>query len=457
MIFSVKRFSLFGPCIKMPVHDDRNRKTGAQRRNSGPGPAYLRALAMIDERAQDWTSLLQELIQIPSCFESEHEIVRRVSEYVTVIGLVPTLVPMDPVALRRLADAAEPISDVGDRNNVVVRLPGRGGGRSLILNCHLDVQPEGDPAEWTHPPLSGHIDQATRTIFGRGAMDDKAGVTICLGLMRVIVENCLRFNGDLLFQFVLEDEITGNGSLMCLETGHTADAAIILDGTRPDRAIEQHAGNMEFCVEMKGRPASVSVSHMGANAPEMLSRNLLYLRDAFHRLNATREPPWTEFPSPYQFVIHALHADAPRFCVPVAANARCFVTFPPPASIAGVRDFLEHESRRHAQASDYPHLPVFTWQGFAAEPAFCVSEELRALVQKAAERHGIPEVRVGPSTGTSDMRHFSKRGIPCLLYGPGRGFNPHRIDEHFLLDDLPRMMRIYLDMIDEWCNDAPRV
>ena len=50
------------------------------------------------------------------------------------------------------------------------------------------------------------------------------------------------------------------------------------------------------------------------------------------------------------------------------------------------------------------------------------------------------------------MRHFSKREIPCLLYGPGRGFNPHRVDEHFLLDDLPLMMRIYLDIINEWCN-----
>jgi acetylornithine deacetylase/succinyl-diaminopimelate desuccinylase-like protein len=54
------------------------------------------------------------------------------------------------------------------------------------------------------------------------------------------------------------------------------------------------------------------------------------------------------------------------------------------------------------------------------------------------------------------MRHFGKRGIPCLLYGPGRGFNPHRADEHFLLDDLPRMMKVYLDMIDAWCNEAPQ-
>src|SRR5215475_13540864 len=45
--------------------------------------AILDARAMIDARRQDWTDLLQELIRIPSCFETEHAIVHRVCEYVT--------------------------------------------------------------------------------------------------------------------------------------------------------------------------------------------------------------------------------------------------------------------------------------------------------------------------------------------------------------------------------------
>jgi acetylornithine deacetylase len=435
--------------------DDRNAGFNPRTYDPGAIDAAIRgAHAMIDERKQDWTALLQELIRIPSCFEGEHAIVHRVCEHVTAIGLVPILVPMDAPAMRCLADAVEPISAVAGRNNIVVRLPGRGGGSSLILNCHLDIQPEGDAAEWTHPPFSGHVDAKTNAIFGRGAIDDKAGVAICLALMRMIVARGLQFDGDLMFQFVLEDEITGNGSLACLDTGHVGDAAIILDGTRPDRAIDRHAGNMEFNVRLKGRPASVSVSHLGANAAEMLSRMLLHLREAFHRLNDTREPPWTEFPSPYQFVIHGMHADAPRFSVPVEASARCFVTFAPPATIARMRAYLEEEGRRHAEASGYPHPPTFDWDGFATEPVSCARDELRALVRDAAKRNGIPEVRVGPSTGTSDMRHFAMRGIPCVLYGPGRGFNPHRPDEHFLLDDLPLMMKVYLDMIVAWCSQS---
>jgi acetylornithine deacetylase len=435
--------------------DDHGATLDAHTRDPGLiDAAILGAQGMIDERKQDWTGLLQELIRIPSCFEAEHAIVRCVCEHVAGIGLAPILVPMDPAALRHLADAVEPISAVADRNNIVVRLPGRGGGRSLVLNCHLDIQPEGEATEWTYPPFSGHVDAQTNTIFGRGAMDDKAGVAICLGLMRVIVEQQLRFDGDLIFQFVLEDEITGNGSLLCLEAGHVAEAAIILDGTRPDRAIDQHAGNMEFRLELKGRPASASVSHVGINAVELLSQTVEHLRGSFHRLNDTRQPPWTEFPSPFQFVVHGMHADAPRFSVPVEAMARCFVTFPPPATVDGIRSWLETEGRDNAQAKKHPHDPAFTWDGFAAEPVSCATDELRTLLSRAARRNGIPEVRIGPSTGTSDMRHFAKRNIPCLLYGPGRGFNPHRADEHFFLDDLPFMIKLYLDMVVDWCRIA---
>lgn len=414
--------------------------------------AVSAAKAAIDAGKDTWSALLQELIRIPSCFEAEHAIVARVCEHVAAIGLRPVLVAMDSAALRRHPQAMKPISDVPGRNNVVVRLPGRGGGRSLILNCHLDTQPAGEEDEWTYPPFAGHVDRDSNAIFGRGAMDDKAGVAICLGLLRMIVQQRVELAGDLVFQFVLEDEVTGNGSLACLEAGHLAEAAVILDGTRPDRAIDRHAGNMEFHVALQGRPASVSVSHLGANAAEMLPAMLLHLRDAFRRLNAEREPPWTDFASPYQFVIHGISADAPRFSLPATASARCFVTFPPPATTASMRTFLEAEARRYAAENGYPLPPVFDWDGFAADPVCCATAELCAVLAESARRNGISDIRIAPSTGTSDLRHFASRGIPCLLYGPGRGFNPHRADEHFLIDDLPFMMKVYLDMIVAWCN-----
>ena len=368
--------------------------------------------------------------------------VRRVCNYVSGLGLAPELVPMDAAALRRHPACVEPVSVVSGRNNVVIRLPGRGKGRSLIFNCHLDIQPEGDAANGPirrSPAISTPRPIRSSAVARWTTRPASPSASVSCG---VIVERVLQFDGDLVFQFVLEDEITGNGSLACLEAGHVADAAVIVDGTRPDRANDQHAGNMEFHVSLKGRPASVSVSHLGVNAAELLLRSLLHLREAFYRLNSTRAAPWTQFPSPYQFVVHGMQADAPRFSVPVDASARCFVTFAPPTTIADVRTFLEAESSRHAKSADYPHAPVFAWNGFAAEPVACAHSRRRAATRScsdAAKRNGIPDVLIGPSTGTSDLRHFISRGIPCLLYGPGprlqspprgRAFSARRSSPH---------------------------
>lgn len=77
--------------------------------------------------------------------------------------------------------------------------------------------------------------------------------------------------------------------------------------------------------------------------------------------------------------------------------------------------------------------------------------EIIKCLQSVAAKNGLEPIMLSPSTGLSDMRHFVKRGIPCVLYGPGRGYNPHRADEYFHVDDLPTMVQVFLSLIDEWC------
>jgi hypothetical protein len=72
--------------------------------------ALLKAKAMVEQRGEDWPRLLQQLIQIPSRFEAEHEIVDSVSGYVKALGITPILVPMAAAVLLQHADATEPFS-----------------------------------------------------------------------------------------------------------------------------------------------------------------------------------------------------------------------------------------------------------------------------------------------------------------------------------------------------------
>jgi acetylornithine deacetylase len=400
-------------------------------------------------RRDSWVRQFQELLRRPSVFEDEFEVVDFVHSCLCSLGIDTISVPFSSAVLARLPAAQRPFSAIEGRRNLVARLPSRGrGGRSLVLNCHLDTVPAGEEREWTYPPFEGHVENGL--IYGRGAYDDKAGAAICLAVLEALSTCGGERRGNVIVHFVLEDECTGNGSLLCLEAGHGGDAAIIVDGTRLDKGINQHAGNCQLVITVKGRPASVSVSHVGINAAEMLASLLLEMRQAILARNAANEAPWTRLPSPNQFVVQSLQAQGAPLTVPAAAMAQAYITFTPPARLADIRAILLAVAEEFARKNELPEPPALDWSGFATEPVTSRSAELVAAINEAARRQGMDEIDFGPSTGTSDLRHFVDLGIPCVLYGPGMGFNPHRANEHYHLESLPKMVKLLLDLITEW-------
>jgi acetylornithine deacetylase len=403
-------------------------------------------------RLPQWRELFQALIAEESVFEREHGIIELVASRIEALGIGVVRVPHDAMRLEELPAAQAPISRIPGRCSLVASVRGHGGGRSLILNSHLDVVPAGDAAAWVYPPYAAHIDAERGLLYGRGAMDDKSGVTIALAVLETLVAAPVRLHGDVLFQFVLEDETTGNGSLLCLEAGHRADAAVIIDGTRPDRAIDRHAGQLQFTLRVSGRPASVSVSHIGLNAADLAARLVTRLADRIAALNAERAEPWTRFPSPFQCVTQRLVSEGAQLTVPDYAEATCYVTFPPPWTLEEVRRLVRDEVAAFARERALDAAPAVDFDGFRAESVASDASGLARVLDICAQEAGYGAVDVGPSTGTSDLRHFVAAGIPCLLYGPGSGFNPHRADEHYRLDDLPRMIRLFVSLASRWCG-----
>lgn len=410
--------------------------------------------AFLDASMGSWIALFQALLAERSVFEKEHGVVDVVTKRLHACGVPVTHVDHRRTVLERLPAASPPFSDVPGRASVVARLPGSGGGRSLALNTHLDIVPEGDATRWTYPPFAGRIDEQRNIIYGRGAMDDRAGVVIAVAVLETLVALRIPLAGDVVFHFVLEDETTGNGTLLCLQAGHRADAAVIIDGTRLDRAVTTHAGQLQFDVVAHGSPSSVSVSHLGVNAAEILFELLLDLRREIFALNEHRSEAWRIFPSPFQFVTQAIAAEAVTLTVPELARATCYVTFPPPTTVADMRARLGQWTHAFAERRQLDARYEFVWSRFAVDPVDAIGEDLGVLLQRVAAELRLDPPALVPSTGTSDLRHFVHAGIPGLLYGPGRGYNPHRADEHYCLDDLPVMTRLFVELSVAWCGRA---
>jgi acetylornithine deacetylase len=88
---------------------------------------------------------------------------------------------------------------------------GRTGGRSLILNGHVDVVPTGPEEMWTSPPFRAVIRNGR--LFGRGAGDMKAGLVAFYQAYKALLKLGFAPAAPLQMQTVVEEECSGNGCL----------------------------------------------------------------------------------------------------------------------------------------------------------------------------------------------------------------------------------------------------
>jgi acetylornithine deacetylase/succinyl-diaminopimelate desuccinylase-like protein len=102
---------------------------------------------------------------------------------------------------------AEVVESAPGRGNVIARLPGEGGGKSMLLLSHLDVVPVQEPGEWTAEPFAGEVRDGF--VWGRGALDCKCLTAMEAQAMFLLKRAGVRLKGDLLFAAVADEEVGG--------------------------------------------------------------------------------------------------------------------------------------------------------------------------------------------------------------------------------------------------------
>ena len=94
------------------------------------------------------------------------------------------------------------LDDKGERA-LIVRLPGRKDGRPVLFSAHMDVV-DARREDWERNPFT--LLEENGVFYGRGTMDNKAGVAALMStILRLRAEN-MRPARDLVFGFVADEE-----------------------------------------------------------------------------------------------------------------------------------------------------------------------------------------------------------------------------------------------------------
>ena len=128
------------------------------------------------------------------------------------------------------ADAADhPLTPPGGigfagRPQLAARFRGAGGGRSLLLNGHVDVVPARLEDGWAEDPFDPQVRDGM--IVGRGSCDMKGGIAAMVVAAEALAASG-RLRGDVIVCTNTDEESSGTGALACARHGVAADFAIV--------------------------------------------------------------------------------------------------------------------------------------------------------------------------------------------------------------------------------------
>lgn len=353
----------------------------------------------------------------------------------------------------------EEVLNYRGRPNLVGVVRGTGGGRSLILNGHIDTVTIEPAKAWTRDPFGGAIEGGL--LYGRGASDMKGGLLAALMALTYLHEAGVKLRGDVTFHSVVNEEHAGNGTLDLVRRGAHADAAIVLEPTN-NRIAVSHPGGLYWQVTVPGEARSPGARwdervKLGVSAIEKLPP----LIDALLRIEQTyneRPPndPGERGRSPFSLVIGKVHGGHYETVTASEAVLRGGAYFAPGVGEIGevmqrFRDAIGQANAgdeflcAHPARLEFLHHDDSTLQS----PTIAIAVAMEKLL---ARRSGTAGIHPGPFA--CDMRHLvNQGGVPSIIFGPGTIAQAHKPDEHIALGEYLDCIQHLIAFIASWCNE----
>ncbi len=327
--------------------------------------------------------------------------------------------------------------------SVIGRLRGAGGGRTLLLNGHVDTVGFGGMDSPLTPQVAGE------RLYGRGAYDMKGGVAAALVAAASLAAGA-PLGGDLLVTAVADEEHASLGTQAVIDYLRTAgiavDGAIVTEPT--DLAISPaHKGFAWVTITTQGRAAHGSRRADGLDAIAHMGRILVALEGLDRALQERPPHPLLGCAS--------LHAS-------LISGGTELSTYPASCTLQIERRTLPGESPATITNEITALLSALHYEDttFRAETALTLYRPpletpadapiLRALTEAATARLTRPPDLVG-TTFWTDAALLGYAGIPTVLFGPA-GAGLHADEEWADLPSVEACATVLLATARAFCG-----
>ena len=340
----------------------------------------------------------------------------------------------------------------GKRSNIIARLPGTGGGRSLAFNGHLDTVP---PYNMTVNPYEAEIDG--RRIYGRGTSDMKGPIAAMVMTLVAFRRSGISLKGDLCFTGVLAEETNSIGVETLVKSGFKVDGAVVGEPSGSEYAIG-HRGLEWLEIEFKGKAVHSGIAEQGVNAIVNAAKFIVRLDEqVVPRLKTINN----EFTGPAVVNVGFISGGTQPSTVADNCLVQIDRRYTPEEKLTDVIEEFEKilesmrledptfkaELRRVESSlmNSYDHVPLLTpFEDQLVKSLVASMEFVLGQPPGLTRRRGWTDAAI--------LNYYGK--IPTAVYGPGDITRSHTPDEYITIDELAEGFKIYSLLAGNFCKLA---
>jgi acetylornithine deacetylase len=395
-----------------------------------PAEPARKVPAAVDD--DELVRLAMDLVRIPSFTTEETPCAEWLANRLSGAGLEVEMQEIEP-----------------GRKQTIARLRGTGGGRSIMLNGHIDIDPLA--SGWARDPFDPWI--ADGKLYGHGVYNMKAGVAAIIEAALAVGRAGVPIRGDIVVACVAAELNSGIGTIHAIAHGARTDMAVVAEPYGSRTIITKHTGTMDVVVHTLGRAMHISRKEQGRDAIAAMMRAV----DAINRMTFTHTPD-PDLPGLPRLNVGSIVGGRGRhhelrgaytvsdFCT-AYVNVRFNASQTGETVLADLRrtlDALARDDPAFEYEIEFPPL-LHRGLGRLAKAALdvpvtspivqMVERNMRLVTGREPEHLGV---RLPQSYAGNDTTHLWAAGIPCCVYGPLGGYT----DDHDVYTDLGEMSAV---------------